>query len=139
MDRKNSDERKTSDNNGLARRQDHSLFRPSVSDIMDNALVNLDEKQVRDVSEQATREALRLEVERRQAENRFENSSKDISNFIDNANLMEKRNRDFEMKGEYESASGMTSIRVSRQKTQTTLIVVAAIFVAILLIYVFRN
>lgn len=135
MDRKNNDDSIPSDDKGLVQRQGQSLFRPSVSDIMDNALGNLDEQQVRNVSEQATREALRLEVERRQAQNRFENASKDMSNFIDNADLMDRRNRDFEMRGEYETASGKTSIRVSRQKTQTTVIVAVVVFIALLLIY----
>jgi hypothetical protein len=116
-----------------------SLFKPRASDIMDNALENLDQNQVRQISQEAVREAIRIESTKRMADIKVEQSQRDMDTFIQTADRMERRGHDYRMSGNYESASGTTSIEVSKRKSATLITVAIVLAIVALLIYFGRH
>lgn len=124
-----------SDNNDekhLTRRDESSLFKPRTEDFFDDVFSSLDEKQTNQVKVKAAEEAMRIVAEKKRAEIKTTNARHDIRDFIENADEMERRKKDYEMRGRFESASGSTEIQVSRNWSQT--LVVAGVIVAILVI-----
>lgn len=123
-------------------RQDNNtgLFKPSPEDIFDDVFSELDHDQARKVKAKAAEESMRLVAEKKRGEIKYGNASRDIANFVHNADLMDQRKKDYQMTGQFESASGMTNIQVGRNWTTT---IIAGAVVGILLImiavYVFRN
>lgn len=113
-----------------------SLFRPTAEDIFETAFENLDREQARNVSNKAAEEAVKIVAEKKRSEQKFENAAKDINRFIDNASLMDQASgvRDYSMNGTFESASGVTNIQVSRQRSKTA-IVIAVVVGLVLLLY----
>ena len=85
---------------------------------------NLDEDQARQVKAKAAQEAMRIVAEKKRGEIKYENAAKDIANFVANADLMDQRKTDYQMSGQFESASGMTKIQVGRNWSQTIVIAV---------------
>ena len=130
------------DNNStdLARQNNTGLFKPSAEDIFDDVFSDLDRDQARQVKGKAAEESMRLVAEKKRGEIKYGNASRDIANFVHNADLMEERKKDYQMSGEFESASGMTNIQVGRNWSTT---IIAGAIIGILLImimlYVFRN
>lgn len=116
--------------------KNNSLFRPTAEDIFETAFENLDREQARNVSEKAAEEAMRIVADKKRSEQKFDNAKKDINRFIENANMMDKASgvRDYSMSGSFESASGMTNIQVSRQRSKTA-IVIAVVVGLVLLLY----
>ena len=57
-----------------------------------------------------------------------------------NADLMDQRKKDYQMSGQFESASGMTNIQVGRNWSTTIIggVIIGIVLIAIML-YVFRN
>jgi hypothetical protein len=100
------------------------LFKPTADDIFDDVFSNLDEDQARQVKAKAAQEAMRIVAEKKRGEIKYENAAKDIANFVANADLMDQRKTDYQMSGQFESASGMTKIQVGRNWSQTIVIAV---------------
>jgi hypothetical protein len=71
-------------------------------------------------------------AEKKRGEIKYENAAKDIANFVANADLMDQRKTDYQMSGQFESASGMTKIQVGRNWTQT--IVIGGVILLVLLV-----
>ena len=110
------------------------LFKPTADDIFDDVFTNLDEDQARQVKAKAAQEAMRIVAEKKRGEIKYENAAKDIANFVANADLMDQRKTDYQMSGQFESASGMTKIQVGRNWSQT--IVIGGVIVLVLLVVV---
>jgi len=115
----------------LVRQNNTGLFKPTADDIFDDVFSDLDENQARQVKAKAAQEAMRLVAEKKRGEIKYENASKDLANFVMNADLMDQRKKDYQMSGEFESASGLTKIQVGRNWSQT---IVGAVVIALVLI-----
>jgi hypothetical protein len=125
-------------NNGseLARQNETGLFKPNAEDIFDDVFNDLDREQAAQVKAKAAEEAMRLVAEKKRNEIKFANAARDIENFVNNADLMEQRKKDYQMSAEFESASGVTKIRVGRNWSKT-LLAGGAIGVLLLLIVLY--
>jgi hypothetical protein len=113
------------------------LFPLNAEDIIDNAFENLDEKQVREVSKKAAEEALRLEVERRKASQRTDSAQAEIRNVIENANLLDQRGGDYKIDSTFETASGTTSVQITKTKSIALMAVAAVVGILLLLLAIF--
>lgn len=130
------------DNNStdLTHQNNTGLFKPSAEDIFDDVFSELDQDQARQVKAKAAEESMRLVAEKKRGEIKYGNASRDIANFVHNADLMEQRKKDYQMTGQFESASGMTNIQVGRNWTTTIIAgAVIGILVIMIMLYVFRN
>ena len=114
--------------------QKQSLFDVTADDILDNALRNLDEKQVRDVTKKAADEVVRIAVEKRMAEHRTEAAQEEMRNLVHNANLLDQRGGDYEINSTFETATGTTQVQIRKSKSASGLLVAAAVGLVILLI-----
>lgn len=125
-------------NNGseLAPQSDTGLFKPNAEDIFDDVFSGLDAEQAAQVKAKAAEEAMRLVAEKKRSEIKFTNAARDIENFVNNADLMEQRKKDYEMSAEFESASGVTKIQVGRNWSKT-LIAGGAVVVLLLVIVLY--
>lgn len=132
----------TKDNNStdLTRKNNTGLFKPTAEDIFDDVFSNLDNDQARQVKAKAAEESMRLVAEKKRGEIKYGNASRDIANFVHNADLMDQRKKDYQMSGQFESASGMTNIQVRRNWSNS---IIAGAIIGVLLIlltlYVFGN
>jgi hypothetical protein len=121
------------DDQSLTRRDESSpLFKPRAEDLFDDVFSSLDEQQAGKVKAKAAEESMRIIAEKKRAEIKTANARHDIRDFIENADGMEKRKKDYQMKGRFESASGSTEIQVGRNWSQTLLTI--GVVVAILII-----
>jgi hypothetical protein len=130
---------KESDNGAeLVRQSDNSLFKPTAEDIFDDVFSNLDEEQAAQLKAKAAEEAMRLVAEKKRGEVKYANASRDIANFVNNADLMEQRKKDYQMSAEFEGASGVTKIQVGRNWTRTVVTgSVIGILLVLIILYVF--
>ena len=103
-----------------------SLFSLTPNDIVDNALQNLDEKQVREVTQKAADEVVKIAIEKRRAEYRSNAAREEMQNVVDNANILDKTVSEYKINSTFETASGTTSVEIQNSKPNQTLIVVAA-------------
>ena len=119
----------------LVRQNDNSLFKPTAEDIFEDVFSDLDHEQAAHVKAQAAEEAMRLVAEKKRGEIKYANASRDIANFVNNADLMDQRKKDYQMSAEFEGASGVTKIQVGRNWSKTLIAgsAVAALLVLILL------
>lgn len=125
---------KESDNgNELVRQNDSSLFKPTAEDIFDDVFSDLDQQEAAQVKAKAAEEAMRLVAEKKRGEIKYANASRDIANFVSNADLMEERKKDYQMSAEFEGASGVTKIQVGRNWSKT---LVAGSVIGILLMLI---
>jgi preprotein translocase subunit SecF len=62
---------------------------------------------------------MRLVAEKKRGEIKYANASRDIANFVNNADLMDQRRKDYQMSAEFEGASGVTKIQVGRNWSKT--------------------
>ena len=104
------------DNEEIAPRN-KSLFPLTPDDIVDNALANLDERQVKDVTRKVADEVVRIAVEKRKAEYRNSAAQDEMSNLINNANLLDERVGDYKINSTFETASGTTNVEIRKSKT----------------------
>jgi preprotein translocase subunit SecF len=132
---------KESDNGAeLVRQNDKSLFKPSAEDIFEDVFSDLDEEQAAQVKAKAAEEAMRLIAEKKRGEIKYANASRDIANFVNNADLMEQRKKDYQMSAEFEGASGVTKIQVGRNWSKTLVVgSVIAILLALIILYFLRT
>ena len=128
---------KESDNGTeLVRQSDGSLFKPTAEDIFEDVFSDLDPEQAAQVKAKAAEEAMRLVAEKKRGEIKYANASRDIANFVNNADLMEQRKKDYEMSAEFEGASGVTKIQVGRNWSKT-LVVGSTIGILLVLIFLY--
>jgi len=118
----------------LVRQNDNSLFKPTADDIFEDVFSDLDQEQAAQVKAKAAEEAMRLVAEKKRGEIKYANASRDIANFVDNADLMEQRKKDYQMSAEFEGASGVTKIQVGRNWSRTVLAGGAIGFVLLLIL-----
>ena len=132
---------KESDNGSeLVHPNDKSLFKPTAEDIFEDVFTDLDQEQAAHVKAKAAEEALRLVAEKKRGEIKYANASRDIANFVNNADLMEQRKKDYQMSAEFEGASGVTKIQVGRNWSKTLVAgSVIAILLVLILLYVLRS
>jgi len=128
---------KESDNGTeLVRQNDNRLFKPTAEDIFDDVFTDLDQEQAAQLKARAAEEAMRLVAEKKRGEIKYANASRDIENFVNNADLMDQRKKDYQMSAEFEGASGITKIQVGRNWSKT-LVVGGTIAILLLLILVY--
>lgn len=131
---------KDDESTDLVKQSQSGLFKPTADDIFDDVFTDLDEDQARHVKATAAEEAMRIVAEKKRGEVKFQNASRDIANFVHNADLMEERKKDYQMTGQFESASGVTKIQVGRNWTTTVIAgTIAAILLILIVLYVFKN
>ena len=120
----------------LVRQEESSLFKPTAEDIFDDVFTNLDQEQAAQVKAQAAEEAMRLVAEKKRGEIKYANASRDIANFVNNADLMDQRKKDYQMSAEFEGASGVTKIQVGRNWSKTLVVAsVIGILLVLILLY----
>ncbi|MBC7930927.1 MAG: hypothetical protein H7Z38_10240 [Rubrivivax sp.] len=117
--------------------QKQSLFNVTADDILDNALQNLNEKQVGDVTKKAADEVLRIAVEKRMAEHRSDAAREEMKGLIDNANLLDKRGGDYQINSTFETATGTTQVQIRKSKSTNALLLISAVGLLLLLIIFF--
>jgi hypothetical protein len=110
------------------------LFPLKAEDIIDNAFQNLSPNQAREVSRKAADEALRLEVERRKASLRTDSAQQEIRNVIENANLLDQRGGDYKIDSTFETASGKTSVQITKSKSVRLMAIVAVVGILLVLL-----
>jgi hypothetical protein len=121
----------------LVRQSDNSLFKPSAEDIFEDVFTDLDQEQAAVIKARAAEEAMRLVAEKKRGEIKYANASRDIENFVNNADLMDQRKKDYQMSAEFEGASGVTKIQVGRNWSKTLVVAgTIGILLALILIYV---
>jgi len=120
----------------LVRQKDSSLFKPTAEDIFEDVFSDLDQEQAAHVKATAAEEAMRLVAEKKRGEIKYANASRDIANFVNNADLMDQRRKDYQMSAEFEGASGVTKIQVGRNWSKT-LIAGGAIGILLVLILLY--
>ena len=132
---------KESDNGTeLVRPNDSGLFKPTAEDLFEDVFSNLDQEQAAQVKAQAAEEAMRLVAEKKRGEIKYANASRDIANFVNNADLMEQRKKDYQMSAEFEGASGVTKIQVGRNWSKTLVAgSVIGIVLVLIVLYVFMR
>ncbi len=116
-----------------------SLFPFSPDDIVDNALQNLDETQVREITKKAADEVVKIAVEKRRAEYRNSAAQEEMKNLIDNANLLNDKVGDYKINSTFETASGTTNVEIRNTASNPSVIIalVAGLIVIILLVVLF--
>jgi hypothetical protein len=131
---------KESDNGAeLVRQNESSLFKPTAEDLFEDVFTDLDQEQAAKVKAMAAEEAMRLVAEKKRGDVKYANASRDIANFVENADLMEQRKKDYQMSAEFEGASGVTKIQVGRNWSKTLVAgSVIGILLVLILLYVLR-
>jgi hypothetical protein len=114
--------------------QKQSLFDLKADDILDNALQNLDEKQIRDVTKKAADEMVRIAVEKRKAELRSNSAQDEMRNLVHNANLLDQRGGDYQINSTFETATGTTQVQIRRSKSTTMILIASAIGLFLILL-----
>jgi len=89
-----------------------------------------------EVKAKAAEEAMRLVAEKKRGEIKYANASRDIENFVNNADLMDQRKKDYQMSAEFEGASGVTKIQVGRNWSKTVVAGAIGILLVRVLLYV---
>ena len=113
--------------------QKQSLFNVTADDILDNALQNLTEKQVGDVTKKAADEVVRIAVEKRLAEHRSDAAREEMRGLIDNANLLDKRGGDYQINSTFETATGTTQVQIRKSRSTTVMVLTSAVGLLLLL------
>lgn len=115
--------------------QKQSLFPVSADDIVDNALQSLDESQAREVTKKAADELVRIAVEKRKAEYRTDAAQQEMTNLINNANLLDQKVGDYQINSTFETATGTTSVQIKKSRSSYLLLAAGiAVFVILVLI-----
>lgn len=118
----------------LAPRKPASLFPVTAEDIVDNALHNLDEKQAADVTRKAADEIVRIAIQKRTAEHKNAAAQDEMSNLINNADLLDSKVSNYKINSTFETASGTTSVEIKKTPFSPTNLILLAVGVAIILL-----
>lgn len=123
--------------------KEQSLFPLRAEDILDNAFQNLDPQQAKEISKKAASEVLKIEVEKRLAEQRSDAAQHEIRNIIDSANLLDERGGDYKINSTFETASGTTNVEINKRRPVGNVLIIIAIalslFVLALLAVILRH
>lgn len=121
-----------------AQEQNTALAKQTPGSLLDNALMHLDKEQVTKLSAVAAEKALNLKEEKLRAEMRYQNSSRDMNEFIENASRLDRSQAsDYKMQADFESASGRTNVQVSKQGSKVTLVI--AIVIGLVILYLLTS
>ena len=133
-------EKESNDGAELMRQNDTGLFKPTAEDLFDDVFSDLDAEQAAQIKAKAAEEAMRLVAEKKRGEIKYANASRDIENFVNNADLMDQRKKDYQMSAEFEGASGVTKIHVGRNWSRTLVIGgTIGVLLLLFLLYVLTN
>ena len=113
-----------------------SLFSLTPNDIVDNALQNLDEKQVREVTQKAADEVVKIAIEKRRAEYRNNAAREEMQNVVDNANILDKTVSEYKINSTFETASGTTSVEIQNSKSKNQTLIIAVVFGLLIMIVI---
>lgn len=122
------------DNEELAPPVEQSLFPLRAEDILDNAFQNLDPQQAKEVSKKAADEVLKMEVERRLAEQRGGAAHQEIKNIIESANLLDHTGGDYKINSTFQTASGTTNVEINKGKLNTKVLIAIVVALLVLLL-----
>jgi len=122
------------DSEELAPTKEQSLFPLRAEDILDNAFQNLDPHQAKDVSRKAAEEVLKMEVERRRAEQRSDAAHQEIKNIIESANLLDQTAGDYKINSTFQTASGTTNVEINKGKMNPRVVIAIVAGVLFLLL-----
>ena len=118
------------------REQGTGLERQTPGGLLQDALKHLDRDQIKKLSETAAEHGLSLEAERVRGERRFENASRDMDQFVEQASRLDRSQAsDYKMQAEFESASGRTNVQVSKSASKVTVIIAIVIALVLLLLF----
>lgn len=125
------------DENELAPRKRASLFPVTAEDIVDNALHNLDEKQAAEVTRKAADEIVRIAIQKRTAEHKNAAAQDEMSNLINNADLLDSKVSNYKINSTFETASGTTSVEIKKTPFSPVNLILLAVGVAIILLLLY--
>lgn len=114
--------------------KEQSLFPLRAEDILDNAFQNLDPHQAKEVSRKAAEEVLKMEVEKRLAEQRGDAAHQEIKNIIASANLLDQTAGDYKINSTFQTASGTTNVEINKGRMNTTVLLAIISGLVILLL-----
>lgn len=101
--------------------------------LLNITLDGLSEDQKKQLTEKVLHERMRLDVSQAEADQRFENSTRDMANTIRAVNSLEQSSKsDYEVKSSYETASGKTDIHI--KKNNNTVIIIIAVVIGIIIL-----
>ena len=80
----------------------------------------------------ATEEAINIQAEAARSDQRFENAARDIDHFVQNTQKLKSEDTNFTSSGTWNTASGTTSIKVTKDSSKLWIIVVIALAVLVL-------
>lgn len=118
----------------LAGRTIDSAELTTSEQLLKHAIKHLTPEQLSEVSKKATEEALNLQVEAARADQKHVNSERDMERFIDHARRMDQTQSDYSVSGQFNTASGSTSVSANRNSSKTWIIVVIALAVLVVLL-----
>lgn len=105
--------------------------------ILDKAFDQLTPEQQQRLLAVASEHALQQEIKDREAQRRFEGSGADMQRHVALVREHEKGKSDFTATSEFETASGKTTVRVSR--ANNTLYIVIAVVIAVVFFVMFSR
>lgn len=129
----------TDTNSKLTTRTGGSVVPASgTGSLLDSALANLPAEQREKLIQKALEKKLDLEVDAIKANRRFDASSADMANTVDQVRKLEASTRsDYTIRANYETASGNTTVEV--KKGNNTVVIVIAVVVAIVFLVLFSR
>jgi hypothetical protein len=111
----------------------------SSDQLLKNAILNLTPEQLSEISMSATQEALNLQSESMRAEQRHVNAGRDVDNLIERTQRLQAiPDVAFSETSTINTASGTTTIKTSKDKSHTWIIVAVALGVLVLLLILKR-
>jgi hypothetical protein len=113
--------------------KEQSLFPLRAEDILDNAFQNLDPHQAKEVSKKAAEEVLKMEVEKRLAEQRGEAAHQEIRNIIESASMLDQAGGDYKINSTFQTASGTTNVEINKGKLNTKVLIAVVTGLVLLL------
>jgi hypothetical protein len=106
--------------------------------LIKHAIRNLTPEQMAEISKKATDVAISLQEDAARADQRFDNAAKDIDHLVETVKESERLGGNYKHSGNYNSASGTTSVNFARDSSKVWIIVAIALAVVVLLLIVKR-
>lgn len=113
------------------------LAPPSGSGILDQAYKSLTAEQKKNLLAKAGEQALDQEIKDREAQRKFQAAGVEMARHVQLVEEHEKLKADFTVTSHFDTASGKTTVTVS--KSNNTLIIVIAVVVAVVFFVVFAR
>jgi len=109
--------------------------RPNLLDVPVEGLTPPEKKEIQ---KQVVAEQIRLDVRTKEAEGRFVASARDMARDVELVRALEQSTRgDYTVDGQYQTASGQTTVKV-RRNTNTAMIIIAIVIGVIVLLVLTR-